>query len=152
MVLQVPLLFGLLLLLIFDISKCFHMKASQLRISEASMVAYEKYLFETCQEKKRGEYSVEDYLEWEHNEFLRHLRIALLPETSDGDFRTALTSGLIDIVPGLFTVPVPSNGKCRRQNASMDVEERVHVYTTFEDLLIDLVLSSKIAEGALGPS
>lgn len=33
----------------------------------------------------------------------------------------------------------------------MDFEERVHVYTTFEDVLIDLVLTSKIAEGALGP-
>ncbi|KAE9413571.1 hypothetical protein Angca_002085, partial [Angiostrongylus cantonensis] len=75
----------------------------------------------------------------------------LLPDTVDGDFRTALVSGVADIVPNLFTVPVRPSGHCRRRNATLDVEERVHVYTTFEDLLIDLVLSSKIAEGALGP-
>ncbi|WKX93142.1 hypothetical protein Q1695_010853 [Nippostrongylus brasiliensis] len=127
------------------------MKASQIRISEASKVAYEKYLYDTCQEKKRHEYSVDDYLEWEHYEFLRSLRIALLPETTDGDFRSALSSGLTEIVPYLFTIPSRPSGNCRRHNKTTDFEERVHVYTTFEDVLIDLVLTSKIAEGALGP-
>ncbi|KAJ1369371.1 hypothetical protein KIN20_030811 [Parelaphostrongylus tenuis] len=114
MILFLPLL---VVLLIFDVTQSFHMKASQIRISEASKAEYEKYLFETCQEKKRHEYTVDDYLEWEHNEFLRHLRIALLPETIDGDFRTALTSGVADIVPSLFTVPVLPSGNCRRRNA-----------------------------------
>lgn len=131
---------------------CFHMKASQIRISEASKAEYEKYLYDTCQEKKRHEYTVEDYLEWEQNEFLRSLRIALLPETIDGDFRTAMSTGITNIVPSLFIIPSHPSGKCRRHNTTMDFEERVHVYTTFEDLLIDLVLTSKIAEGALGPS
>ncbi|KAL6733136.1 hypothetical protein Aduo_003814 [Ancylostoma duodenale] len=122
-----------------------------MRISETSKAEYEKFLADTCQEKKRDEYSVDDYLEWEQSEFLRSLRIALLPDTADGDFRAAVSTGLIDVVPGLFTVPPRPTGNCRRRNTTMDVEERVHVYTTFEDLLIDLVLSSKIAEGTLGP-
>ncbi|KAK6733400.1 hypothetical protein RB195_017253 [Necator americanus] len=142
---------GLLLLCFFEALQCFHVKASQIRISETSKAEYEKFLSDTCQEKKRDEYSVDDYLEWEHSEFLRSLRIALLPDTADGDFRAALSTGLIDIVPSLFTVPSRPSGNCRRRNITMDVEEKVHVYTTFEDLLIDLVLSSKIAEGMLGP-
>lgn len=144
-------LLSLLLFCLFDTVQCFHMKASQIRISEASKAEYEKYLYDTCQEKKRHEYTVEDYLEWEHNEFLRSLRIALLPETADGDFRTALSTGITNIVPSLFTVPSRPVVNCRRGNTTMDFEERVHVYTTFEDVLIDLVLTSKIAEGALGP-
>ncbi|KAK6030621.1 hypothetical protein OSTOST_03238 [Ostertagia ostertagi] len=144
------ILFNLLFCL-FETVSCFHMKASQIRISEASKAAYEKYLHDTCQDKKQNEYSVEDYLEWEQSEFLRSLRIALLPETIDGDFRSALQSGITTIVPNLFTIPSHPTSHCRRRNETTDFEERVHVYTTFEDLLIDLVLTAKIAEGALGP-
>ncbi|VDM83256.1 unnamed protein product [Strongylus vulgaris] len=111
----------------------------------------DSFIADTCQEKKREEYSVDDYLEWEHNEFLRSLRTALLPDTADGDFRAALNTGMLDVVPALFNVPPQPSGSCHRRNQTIDFEERVHVYTSFEDLLIDLVLSSKIAEGMLGP-
>ncbi|VDK51958.1 unnamed protein product [Cylicostephanus goldi] len=45
---------------------------------------------------------------------------------------------MLDVVPALFDVPEKPSGNCHRRNQTVDFEERIHVYTSFEDVLLDL--------------
>uniref|UniRef100_A0A1I7XUF9 Uncharacterized protein n=1 Tax=Heterorhabditis bacteriophora TaxID=37862 RepID=A0A1I7XUF9_HETBA len=90
-------------------------------------------------------YSMEHYLEWEENEFLRSLRIELVPETKDGDFRSIVNSSEMKLINQRLLPAVAPANQCRRRNQTLEnydvdsqLREKVHAYTSFEDYLINM--------------
>ncbi|PAV72620.1 hypothetical protein WR25_21075 [Diploscapter pachys] len=112
--------------------------------SNKSMTEYNNFLGELCMKPDAYADDINLYLQWEERNFLRNIRILLIPETENGDLSSITdprNADLLRVADYRMFTALEIEDQCPKKNKTANddnTQYRINSDAHFQDHIIDL--------------